>query len=258
MSLAWFLPLPGSYAGVDVVGVYNFACSLREVLAKHPFLPHGCGLFSGSYFPSFSEGLSLRAKNVQSTRTTPARFPFLFGGTFIEGHRPNPHSRLLQRFPFLFGGTFIEGRTISPYRAILREFPFLFGGTFIEGSHKPGCFQSSDHYFPSFSEGLSLRAGRTNIRRRRTSNFPSFSEGLSLRVPRLRSRPRRVCPFPFLFGGTFIEGRWNLLSGLALEHFPSFSEGLSLRACSLGLRELLSGVFPFLFGGTFIEGIKVC
>ena len=161
MSLAWFLPLPGSYAGVDVVGVYNFACSLREVLAKHPFLPHGCGLFSGSYFPSFSEGLS-------------------------------------------------------------------------------------------------LRAGRTNIRRRRTSNFPSFSEGLSLRVPRLRSRPRRVCPFPFLFGGTFIEGRWNLLSGLALEHFPSFSEGLSLRACSLGLRELLSGVFPFLFGGTFIEGIKVC
>ena len=64
MSLAWFLPLPGSYAGVDVVGVYNFACSLREVLAKHPFLPHGCGLFSGSYFPSFSEGLSLRVAGV--------------------------------------------------------------------------------------------------------------------------------------------------------------------------------------------------
>ena len=60
MSLAWFLPLPGSYVGVDAVGVYNFACSLRAVLAKHPFLPHGCGLFSGSYFPSFSEGLSLR------------------------------------------------------------------------------------------------------------------------------------------------------------------------------------------------------
>ena len=62
MSLAWFLPLPGSYAGVDEVGVYNFACSLHEVLAKHPFLPHGCGLFSGSYFPSFSEGLSLRRR----------------------------------------------------------------------------------------------------------------------------------------------------------------------------------------------------
>ena len=85
MSLAWFLPLPGSYAGVDVVGVYNFACSLREVLAKHPFLPHGCGLFSGSYFPSFSEGLSLR-EGLPVLPTLPGLlFPFLFGGTFIEG-----------------------------------------------------------------------------------------------------------------------------------------------------------------------------
>ena len=85
MSLAWFLPLPGSYAGVDVVGVYNFACSLREVLAKHPFLPHGCGLFSGSYFPSFSEGLSLREIGGRHDRAHPCPFPFLFGGTFIEG-----------------------------------------------------------------------------------------------------------------------------------------------------------------------------
>ena len=85
MSLAWFLPLPGSYAGVDVVGVYNFACSLREVLAKHPFLPHGCGLFSGSYFPSFSEGLSLRDKSQGRRSIFVPSFPFLFGGTFIEG-----------------------------------------------------------------------------------------------------------------------------------------------------------------------------
>ena len=87
MSLAWFLPLPGSYAGVDVVGVYNFACSLREVLAKHPFLPHGCGLFSGSYFPSFSEGLSLRVGGGGTGGTDGKQFPFLFGGTFIEGGR---------------------------------------------------------------------------------------------------------------------------------------------------------------------------
>ena len=85
MSLAWFLPLPGSYAGVDVVGVYNFACSLREVLAKHPFLPHGCGLFSGSYFPSFSEGLSLRVNEDPGVGAGEVAFPFLFGGTFIEG-----------------------------------------------------------------------------------------------------------------------------------------------------------------------------
>lgn len=93
MSLAWFLPLPGSYAGVDVVGVYNFACSLREVLAKHPFLPHGCGLFSGSYFPSFSEGLSLRVRFAEHALTSQRRFPFLLGGTFIEApefHSPAP------------------------------------------------------------------------------------------------------------------------------------------------------------------------
>ena len=110
MSLAWFLPLPGSYAGVDVVGVYNFACSLREVLAKHPFLPHGCGLFSGSYFPSFSEGLSLRGLNHPMKQKLIRTFPFLFGGTFIEGapEAPAPVKPSAQ-FPFLFGGTFIEG-----------------------------------------------------------------------------------------------------------------------------------------------------
>ena len=107
MSLAWFLPLPGSYAGVDEVGVYNFACSLHEVLAKHPFLPHGCGLFSGSYFPSFSEGLSLRHTASETAWDASLEFPFLFGGTFIEAvpcYAITPRSR----FPFLFGGTFIE------------------------------------------------------------------------------------------------------------------------------------------------------
>ena len=155
MSLAWFLPLPGSYAGVDVVGVYNFACSLREVLAKHPFLPHGCGLFSGSYFPSFSEGLSLRVRTC-SVRRLSIRFPFLFGGTFIEGSAsavsttspPNFPSfseglslrdrlplHLAHRppFPFLFGGTFIEGNMRGFRRCRAYPFPFLFGGTFIEG-----------------------------------------------------------------------------------------------------------------------------
>ena len=109
MSLAWFLPLPGSYAGVDVVGVYNFACSLREVLAKHPFLPHGCGLFSGSYFPSFSEGLSLRVIEVMSESVIVRAFPFLFGGTFIEGQCCHSRGMFSDGFPFLFGGTFIEG-----------------------------------------------------------------------------------------------------------------------------------------------------
>ena len=88
MSLAWFLPLPGSYAGVDVVGVYNFACSLREVLAKHPFLPHGCGLFSGSYFPSFSEGLSLRAMAQAEIRGLLEDFPSFSEGLSLRASLP--------------------------------------------------------------------------------------------------------------------------------------------------------------------------
>ena len=84
MSLAWFLPLPGSYAGVDVVGVYNFACSLREVLAWYPFLPHGCGLVSGGYFPSFWEGLSLRRGAKPPVGISEYKFPFLLGRAFIE------------------------------------------------------------------------------------------------------------------------------------------------------------------------------
>ena len=36
-------------------------------------------------------------------------FPFLFGGTFIEGPKNTPKSTETSGFPFLFGGTFIEG-----------------------------------------------------------------------------------------------------------------------------------------------------
>ena len=63
-------------------------------------------------------------------------------------------------------------------------------------------------YFPSFSEGLSLRERRGGLAHIRHSDFPSFSEGLSLRG--------------------FIQ-RGGILQS---EHFPSFSEGLSLRASS--------------------------
>ena len=132
MSLAWFLPLPGSYAGVDEVGVYNFACSLHEVLAKHPFLPHGCGLFSGSYFPSFSEGLSLRQIKAISERSSIPEFPFLFGGTFIEAGIWKCCGGFDGSFPFLFGGTFIEACGFGTGQAAAERFPFLFGGTFIE------------------------------------------------------------------------------------------------------------------------------
>ena len=60
-------------------------------------------------FPSFSEGLSLRA--VLTAEEVPiGGFPFLFGGTFIEGSVALSLRRERTSFPFLFGGTFIEGR----------------------------------------------------------------------------------------------------------------------------------------------------
>ena len=37
-------------------------------------------------------------------------------------------------FPFLFGGTFIEGGELLARAPENKMFPFLFGGTFIEGS----------------------------------------------------------------------------------------------------------------------------
>ena len=37
-------------------------------------------------------------------------FPFLFGGTFIEGFGLLTNEQAGVIFPFLFGGTFIEGK----------------------------------------------------------------------------------------------------------------------------------------------------
>ena len=62
------------------------------------------------YFPSFSEGLSLRGGVSGAAAPAAAEFPFLFGGTFIEGHQLLDFSAHRRKFPFLFGGTFIEGR----------------------------------------------------------------------------------------------------------------------------------------------------
>ena len=60
-------------------------------------------------------------------------FPFLFGGTFIEGPKATPKNTVSGSFPFLFGGTFIEGSECFRVHGVNEGFPFLFGGTFIEG-----------------------------------------------------------------------------------------------------------------------------
>ena len=62
----------------------------------------------------------------------------------------------LGKFPFLFGGTFIEAAMMMPRSGTPILFPFLFGGTFIEADFHTGGLSLLQH-FPSFSEGLSLR-----------------------------------------------------------------------------------------------------
>ena len=84
-------------------------------------------------------------------------------------------------------------------------------------------------YFPSFSEGLSLRRMDEGCQCEQSEDFPSFSEGLSLRPLVLARR------------------------STLLQNFPSFSEGLSLRPARETGTEARRDRFPFLFGGAFIE-----
>ena len=149
--------------GVDVVGVYNFACSLREVLAKHPFLPHGCGLFSGSYFPSFSEGLSLRQQSLSLLQPMMQNFPSFSEGLSLRRLLWRRWKRRCRHFP-----SFSEGLSLRPPRPppedpAPAQFPFLFGGTFIEAIQDLIIHQIQYMDFPSFSEGLSLRRSRSLV-----------------------------------------------------------------------------------------------
>ena len=74
----------------------------------------------------------MRAKDLQRAIAA-FIFPFLFGGTFIEGIGLALKLDGLGLFPFLFGGTFIEGALFRVDPRTTKPFPFLFGGTFIEG-----------------------------------------------------------------------------------------------------------------------------
>ena len=62
-------------------------------------------------------------------------------------------------FPFLFGGTFIEGMSPREARAVNAHFPSFSEGLSLRGisTFPLGLARTRD--FPSFSEGLSLREG---------------------------------------------------------------------------------------------------
>ncbi len=64
--------------------------------------------------------------------------------------------------------------SIDEYEKLFNsEFPFLFGGTFIEGIEWGFITQSGRWDFPSFSEGLSLRA----------NHYGTTKAGLNISLP---------------------------------------------------------------------------
>ena len=110
------------------------------------------------HFPSFSEGLSLRAFLRAVKMNSATYFPSFSEGLSLRGTADYRQTGR-QSFPFLFGGTFIEGSPLRQATGNPGAFPFLFGGTFIEGRHpREKKHPDAPADFPSFSEGLSLRA----------------------------------------------------------------------------------------------------
>ena len=137
-------------------------------------------------------------------------------------------------FPFLFGGTFIEGTNYLERHKMAKNFPSFSEGLSLR-VRSCGGIEIPKSYFPSFSEGLSLRVLHFHMIRCQQRTFPFLFGGTFIEGPRSSRRTHQSSLFPFLFGGTFIEGsphreacvvRWRC-------HFPSFSEGLSLRVMAV-------------------------
>ena len=61
-------------------------------------------------------------------------FPFLFGGTFIEGKAAKQVPGLEDHFPSFSEGLSLRVSSATPCEPTTLVFPFLFGGTFIEGA----------------------------------------------------------------------------------------------------------------------------
>ena len=120
MAAGWRAQFPFLFGGTFIEGVHN----------------ESLGLLTG-HFPSFSEGLSLRDDDGTVTIEEYNDFP-----SFSEGLSLREMAR--------------EGRTVSR-----QLFPFLFGGTFIEGASFLASCAVKRSNFPSFSEGLSLRVEKT-------------------------------------------------------------------------------------------------
>ena len=107
-------------------------------------------------FPSFSEGLSLRDSGDGLIAFCRSHFPSFSEGLSLRVTRPERSTKPRALFPFLFGGTFIEGLSHTGTRPDVKHFPSFSEGLSLRV--RPVCRMSvSIEDFPSFSEGLSLR-----------------------------------------------------------------------------------------------------
>ncbi len=77
----------------------TFIEGLKVLSGAHPVLN----------FPSFSEGLSLRVHSLLSLAHLNHDFPSFSEGLSLRGWSAYPRQLDFAAFPFLFGGTFIEG-----------------------------------------------------------------------------------------------------------------------------------------------------
>ena len=90
-------------------------------------------------FPSFSEGLSLRVRFAEHALTSQRRFPFLFGGAFIEASTEWAWRWKQKYFPSFWEGLSWRRRGVWVMSPCARAFPFLLGRAFIEApkNHPP-------------------------------------------------------------------------------------------------------------------------
>ena len=68
---------------------------------------------AGCNFPSFPEGLSLRRVKKRVRTISDQNFPSFLEGLSLRFDWPRLYAWWLHKFPFLFGGTFIEAHAAT-------------------------------------------------------------------------------------------------------------------------------------------------
>ena len=161
------------------------------------------------------------------------RFPYIFGGAFIEVRVLTVVPVASSLFPFLLGGAFVEARRCCRHGRSLKLFPFLFGGAFIEADPVSRSVSQSVISL-SFSEGLSLRPNLRRLIQALRGQFPCFFVGTFIEATERHWQRPPSLRFPFLFfGRAFIEAAEKICGTFKVLNFPSSSEGLSIRQINI-------------------------